>query len=197
MTHGRLLALLGAIALIIGAVMPWAVLVTAFGTVQVYGHETVGLYTGILGGVSFFFALFVTNRPGKIYHVLIAILGVICFGLTLDRYIIIAENLNLSSYVNGTVGTGLYLTFLGSILLIVGGFLRFPAFPAPPPPVSIEQEDVQPKKPATVALTVEEKAAKEVEERQASHKSTTLLIVLIAMALILVAVFFLLISLPR
>lgn|GEM_PF-5012236 len=125
--QGQLTTLLGAVGLVVGALLPWVTVASVFGSISVNGYEGDGIITGGIGLLILISALLTKGKAGKRYSVASAILGVIAtllvFWKISDVGSLAAEN---TDYVRTSVGSGLYLSAVGTILIIVGGLQRTP-----------------------------------------------------------------------
>lgn len=137
--NGRTLSLLGAGALVAGALLPWAEITAPFvGTVSVPGYRGDGLLTGGIGLLLLLGALASQGKPGKRYSIAIAIFGLLTLLLTIPKIFAIGD-IEATSAIAG-VGVGLWVSIVGGIMSVAGGMTRLPAAPvvaAPVPPVIV------------------------------------------------------------
>ena len=143
MNSARIMTLLGSIGLIGGALMPWISASSMFGALSKTGIEGDGIMTAGLGVILLLNALISKGKPGKMYSWAGSVLGIIA--LVLLFYISNNVNAALSGIDSGvmiaSVGAGIYVSFLGAILAIIGGFIKIPALP---PPVSLPSDPLPP-----------------------------------------------------
>jgi hypothetical protein len=139
MSKPRMFVLIGAIALIVGALMPWATVNSGIINLSKAGYEGDGLFTGIAGLIMMIIALVVVGKPGKVYSVaaiILSLLGVLV--LFMD----IPSLSTSTSTVRIQIGVGVPVTVVGVILAFLGGCMRVPDMVAqpiaptqvPPPP---------------------------------------------------------------
>ena len=130
MHTARVVLLLGALGLVIGAFLPWITATAAFiGTMNVSGIDGDGKLTAGIGALLVISGLISKGKPGKMYSAASGVFAVIA-GLLL-----ISTWSNVSSSVAGladnefgmaSVGSGLYLSALAAILAAIGGFMKVP-----------------------------------------------------------------------
>lgn len=131
MNSARVMTLLGSIGLIGGALMPWVSANSIFGSMSKVGIEGDGIFTAGIGVILLLTALLAKGKPGKIYSLAVSIFGLIAFFLLVYTYtnVSVAVSNNASEMLIASVGTGLYVSFLGAILAFIGGLIRIPAIP--------------------------------------------------------------------
>ena len=135
MNRGQLLLVLGGLALIIGALLPWATL-TSFlvGSFSRAGYEGDGIITGGIGILLLFGGLLVKGKPGKLYSLAGSFFALIA-GLILvsdfSNVSGIVRDMDAEESMMASIGPGLYLSALGAVLALVGGLQRVPAAPVP------------------------------------------------------------------
>jgi hypothetical protein len=146
MNRARVITLLGSIGLIGGALLPWVSTNSIFGSMSKVGIEDDGMFTAGIGVILLLTALLAKGKPGKIYSWVVSVFGLIAFFLLVYTYtnVSAAVSSNASEMLIASVGSGLYVSFLGAILAFIGGLLRIPAIPpaislpsGPQPPTSI------------------------------------------------------------
>jgi hypothetical protein len=124
MRKARVFVLLGAFALGIGALLPWATASSVLVTVTKRGYEGDGIITGIAGLILLIIALAYAGKPGKRYSIwviLIAIAAIIV--LALDC---LAINGMKVGGVMLVMGEGLILSIVGALLAVIGGCITVP-----------------------------------------------------------------------
>lgn len=133
MNQGRQITLLGATALVIGALLPWVTATSIFGSISINGYEGDGIITGGIGLLILISALLTKGKAGKRYSVAGTIFGAIVALLVfweISNVNLAAEN---ADYVRASVGSGLYLSMIGAILVVIGGLQRLSPEPTPSP----------------------------------------------------------------
>jgi hypothetical protein len=126
-TTGRTMVQLGALGLVIGALLPWAHITAAFvGKVSKAGYEGDGAFTGGIGLLILIGALVSKGKVGKPYSVASAVFSVIA-GLILlvDLAQVGSIGADLEFAVVQT-GVGIYLSLVGAFLAFLGGLRRVP-----------------------------------------------------------------------
>jgi len=142
MNRGQQLSLIGAIGLLVGAMLPWATIQSALLGLSVSkaGYEGDGVFTGAIGLLLLIGAVVSKGKPGKRYSVATALLALVAF-------LILAFDLsNVSSAVTdagegllASVGPGIYVSIVGAILALVGGLQVVPQLPQPAQPPASHQ----------------------------------------------------------
>jgi len=124
MNRGQQLTLWGGICLVVGALLPWANLTSAFFFVSdsLAGYEGDGLFTGASGLILLINALTTKGKLGKAYSIAATIFAVIV-GLILinDLTGINTVVSNAESGVIASVGVGIYISIIGAVLAAIGG----------------------------------------------------------------------------
>jgi hypothetical protein len=137
MHRGQQLSLIGAIGLLVGAFLPWVTVSAAlFGlSISKAGYEGDGIFTAGIGFIILLGSILYKGKPGRIYSIGTAVLSFIALAL------LIYTMTNLSSLgdeieagVFTSVGPGIYVSVIGALIGIVGGFLRVPDIPENEPP---------------------------------------------------------------
>lgn len=131
MNSARVLTLLGSIGLVGGALLPWVSANSIFGSMSKVGIEGDGMFTAGIGVILLLTALLAKGKPGKIYSWAVSIFWLIAFFLLVYTYtnVSAAVSNEASGMLIASVGTGLYVSFLGAILAFIGGLIRIPAIP--------------------------------------------------------------------
>jgi hypothetical protein len=129
MSSARVMTLLGSIGLIGGALMPWVSANSIFGSMSKSGIEGDGMFTAGIGVILLLIALLAKGKPGKIYSWAVSVFGLFAFFLLVYTYtnVSAAVSSNASEMLIASVGTGLYVSFLGAVLAFIGGLIRVPA----------------------------------------------------------------------
>jgi hypothetical protein len=125
--NGRLIAIAGAILVIIGSLLPWATVDTPFGSVSKNGTEGDGVISLILGVFIILGALFRFNRPGNRPWIAF-VFAVLALALGIFEYVDISSDASSISggFVDASVGIGVYVVILGA-LLGLASFMRNPS----------------------------------------------------------------------
>ncbi|HEX6579144.1 MAG TPA: hypothetical protein VF082_12335 [Jiangellaceae bacterium] len=125
---GPILSLVGGAALILGALMEWATVSTAVGTVSISSTEGGdGEVILFLGVVIVVLAGLDLARPGRFWWIGVAVAA----GLALLNGVIdffnVTENIQAEELEGGgvvSVGAGLYVALLGAAVALAGALLR-------------------------------------------------------------------------
>jgi hypothetical protein len=141
MNRGQLLTLLGGIGLILGAALPWATLTSYYFrvTTSKAGFEGDGMITGAIGVILILFAILEKGKTGKLYSVAVIIFAILAeLVVFYDLPRVLSFISSAKSDYKASVGVGIYITIIGAILAVAGGFQRVPGDPAEvrPPPAS-------------------------------------------------------------
>jgi len=139
----RLVALVGAVMVVLGSFLDWATVDSAFGSLGVGGMEGDGKLTLVAGLVAGVLLLLVRGRAGGIVGAVLlaiaALIGFVDYG-NVQEMVDAVE----SEFARASVGVGLYLVIAGGILGVVGSVLSLksgrpptvpphPMSPLPPP----------------------------------------------------------------
>ena len=108
----RLLAALGAIAIVIGSVTPWASVSASSMSVSINGTDGDGVFT-LVGGIVLLGLLFVGKYVGGI------IVGVITGGILMADLGSVSDLVEGGEFVTVAVGWGLYLATAGAVVAVV------------------------------------------------------------------------------
>jgi hypothetical protein len=145
MNNARVLTLLGAIGLIVGAFLPWVSIKSVLGSFFESGIKGYGVFSAGIGVILLLMALLAKGKAGKIYSWVVSILGLLVGILIFSVYNnILHVVVKPAQTLVASIGSGIYLSILGSLLGFIGGLLSIlqtlpPATsPLPPtaPPVS-------------------------------------------------------------
>ena len=133
MNRGKILTLVGAIGLIIGALLPWIVAEAVFGGsisksgIDGNGQISDGYVTAGIGVIVLVIAAVSKGESGKLY----SIAGSILAGLA--AIVLIVDFLDVNKMVFDTpfgvsakIGIGLYLSIAAALVALVGGVQRVP-----------------------------------------------------------------------
>jgi hypothetical protein len=126
MNRGQQITLIGAVALIIAAFLPWISATALFGNVPgvdesiAVGWEGDGIITGGIGLVLIIGSLLFRGRSGKRDSIAGAILGLLACSIVLSDFLRIAE-IGPNAGIFASTGIGLYVTFVGAIVAVIGG----------------------------------------------------------------------------
>jgi hypothetical protein len=128
--HTKLLVLGGAALLLLGSVLPWAKLEVSFlgqtASDTKNGLDADGVLTLILAVAAF--AIFVFVRSGKVTGSLVLVAGVLAGAIALYDIVDVKSafddvDVPSSMRADATVGIGLWIAAVASVVLIVGGIL--------------------------------------------------------------------------
>lgn len=108
----RLLAALGAIAIVIGSVTTWASVSDSFMSHDIKGTEGDGVLT-LIGGIAILALLFVRKYLGGI------IVGVVTGGILMNDLANVASLVDDEEFATVSIGWGLYLATIGAVVAVV------------------------------------------------------------------------------
>lgn len=119
---GQITAIVGGVLLAVGVFLPWASLgmLSANGIDKTDSEALVLVGFGLIGALS---ALAALTEQGRVASIVPALMGVIGGGLTAFYYIALAEHLDglQGNAFAPQIGYGIYVCFIGALLLLVGG----------------------------------------------------------------------------
>lgn len=121
-TLPRNMFLIGSMLLIIGALLPWAKMTTAFGTMSLAGYEGDGIISGGIGVLLLIGGLLSKGKLNKPYSIAGAIFGCIAGLVVIPKIFSIGSFTSDIAYTSA--GAGIYVSILGVILVIVGGLKK-------------------------------------------------------------------------
>jgi hypothetical protein len=121
------------VAVALGSVMPWATIVTGFGTIDFAGTVGDGQLTialGVLLGVLGAIALHDRSRPMAWAWALAAVAGIGSAGIGINAFVNITDAIDADDLVTAQVGVGLLLVIAASaaavVMAVVGHSARGP-----------------------------------------------------------------------
>ena len=119
-----------AVAVVIGAALPWVTATAPFvGTISRSGIDGGGdgLITGAIGVGIGVIALATRRRRDRNVGIAVVLLAVVLIGLAIAEMANVQHRINSidSRYVSAEIGIGLYVTLFGAVAGIVAGVLRF------------------------------------------------------------------------
>lgn len=118
---GRTLVIAGALALLLGAYLPWASITSPFfGTISIAGYEVDGIFSGVIGLILLIGALITHGKPGRPYSVAATLLAIVAAIIVFPKFIL------PTSLAMGSIGSGLFVSAMGVFLAAVGGLVRVP-----------------------------------------------------------------------
>ncbi|MCZ7542306.1 MAG: hypothetical protein M5R40_01630 [Anaerolineae bacterium] len=126
---GRVVLLLGAVALVVGSMLPWVTASTAFMSVSRSGVPGDGVITLIIGLIVGLGALIARAKPGKRLGLAYSIFGLIAGAIALLDMTNVGDvvaSANEDTLIYASVGIGLYVVAIGAVLVFVGGLMRWP-----------------------------------------------------------------------
>jgi hypothetical protein len=133
---GPVVALVGAGFAILGALMPWGTIASAFGSASIAGMEGDGKITAALAvGVGLIAGIRLLGASrGRAWAILSAIGGILVAGIALVDYTNVSERVaSVGPYVHAAVGSGLYISALGGLVMLVALFVPAQRDAAPAP----------------------------------------------------------------
>jgi|GEM_PF-1999781 len=129
-SKGKKIALLGSILLIIGGILPWATYTSWFGYEYSYGGSSYVIGLSIFAIILLFIDELITKniKEIKLCYIALGILGL--GGLALLNTIWAFVNIAFWSSIfwgalRASPGIGLYLSLIASLILMLGGFVRY------------------------------------------------------------------------
>ena len=129
-SKGKKIALFGGILLIIGGILPWATYTSWFGYEYSYGGSSYVIGLSIVAIILLFIDELITKniREVKLCYIGLGILGL--GGLALLSTIWAFVNIAFWSSIfwgafHASPGVGLYLSLVASLILMLGGFIRY------------------------------------------------------------------------
>ena len=131
MKRTQIVIFFGGVALIVAAFLPWVKPIVLFGEAAI-GHEKLaigweggGFFTGGIGAILLLVSLFYKGKPGKIYSLLITVLGLLVCWVILSDFQRIAT-LRPSAGILAATDIGLFLALAGGLAVVIGGLLKVP-----------------------------------------------------------------------
>lgn len=124
----RQLAILGMVGgglAVVGALLPWATVATAFGSVSATGIDGDGKFALGLGAVIALAAFIRYGSGGK--RGIIALLGIVTLVLAAFEYQSVSARIDPTAAFHESVGAGLYLVFLGGAAALLSSGRSKPA----------------------------------------------------------------------
>lgn len=125
-TKGTIVALIGAGLIIVAGALPWANITSIFGTISMSGFQVGGGLPGIVSLILGVFGLFVVySGDWRFKRIMCFVVGGVVFLMDLSMFSRMAEiSAEVSSpYVMASAGEGLFLSFVGFFLIVIGGIL--------------------------------------------------------------------------
>lgn len=126
---GRTVVLIGAAAIVIGALLPWAKVASFLGTITMAGYEGDGIITGVIGVLLLLGALLYKGKPGRRYSIGSSIFALVAGVVSINAMLNLSgavSDVNTDSLLNASIGSGLVLTALGSLVTFAGGLMTVP-----------------------------------------------------------------------
>lgn len=123
-----IIAIVGAVMLGVGTLLPWATITTGFGSASVNGIEGDGVIVLAIATLIGIIAVASMDRPGRAAPLVIAVAaGLALVALFID-YAGVSERLQdaSSSVARASIGTGLYLCLAGAGVALIGAIFLFP-----------------------------------------------------------------------
>lgn len=129
----QIIILLGAVVLLIGAMLPWISIVTSDDTVITGGYEGDRLITGSVGA-AILLGMFALKSKSRLHFIVASVLALIAVGIVVRDWLTIRTILARAAdggvntdgiiVTAGSVGVGIYVSLVGSVLALIGGLLR-------------------------------------------------------------------------
>lgn len=124
----RLMFGLGALGLLMGALLPWAIITAPFvGTLSIEGYQGDGIISGSIGFILLLVALMIKGKPGKTYSIVGALLGLTAALVVIPKLSSIGSVISESEFGAGSIGSGIVVSIAGSLLVIIGGLQKSPS----------------------------------------------------------------------
>ena len=115
----KILALIGSVGLVIGSVLPWAQVVSGFGTVSIAGYQGDGLITGGVGLIFLIASVLSLGRAGLVFAITGVLAGLLTGWIAIDKVgKFMGDGADIAERLS--VGAGVYVTVLGATLLFFG-----------------------------------------------------------------------------
>jgi uncharacterized membrane protein YidH (DUF202 family) len=121
---GSILIIVSGALIILGAILPWASVISVFGRISVYGYEGDGMLTGIIGILLMILGFFRIKTSSVLIGALAIILGILAGIIGGLKFFNLIINLMSTEYVKTSIGIGLYITILGGIGGFIGGVAK-------------------------------------------------------------------------
>jgi len=131
MNKGQQITLIGALALLIAAFLPWISVTALYGNSPgieegiAVGWEGDGIMTGGIGLILLIGALLSKGRPGKKFSIAGAIFGLLACAVVISDFLAIAE-IGPDAGLFASTDVGLYLTLVGALIVVIGGLQMTP-----------------------------------------------------------------------
>ena len=127
--NGKRLTIIAGAGVIIGALLPWTRLVSAFETYEKLGYETDGIFTGAFGLIIIITGLIKQGKPRKSYSIAAAILSLMVVLISIMDIADVNSVIKEDVVGTGSALVGLYVTLIAGVLGVVGGFWKYPSIP--------------------------------------------------------------------
>lgn len=123
MNFNRVMVLVGSLLLIVGALLPWG----QMGMLSLTGISGDGIFSFGLGVILLIGAIAVKEKPGKMYSIWLAILGLLASSLMcMKTYNMMQVAVVGQSASMIEIGAGIWVSLLGAGLCLLGGLLQSP-----------------------------------------------------------------------
>ena len=144
----KTLMLVGAILMILSLFLPVATVSAVFLSRSINGYESDLIFSGIIGFILLLVGLFWNGTPSKRYSPIATVLAGIALFNVLALFVR-ATGLDTTETITTSMGLGLPVCGLGSLLSFVAGLTRIPVIPTPTTGVPTTNDiTTQPRKPA-------------------------------------------------
>ena len=124
---GRIFSLLGGFGLVIGALLPWAIISSyTLGVSRgIMGYDGDGLLTAILGILVIIIGFTTSVKPNRPFSIFITLLSILSLILIFPKLFTLSES-NLSSPSEDiylSLGVGIFVSLFAGIFSAIGGLL--------------------------------------------------------------------------
>ena len=119
-----IMALVGGAALILGALLEWATVITDVGTLSISGMDADGEVMLFCGVVIVVLAVLDLALPGPWWWIGVGILGTFALFAGLIDYFNVTEGIQEAEGGDVSISAGLYVVLLGAALALAGALIR-------------------------------------------------------------------------
>lgn len=127
------LAIVGAVLIGIGSVLPWAKVESQFGDLSVAGTEGDGVITLIAAVVLAIGGFMRIKSPGSTFAKVLIVLSALVAGVTAAYDMSSISDIGGNEFATASVGIGLYVVLAGAVVGMLGAFGKPAADVAVPP----------------------------------------------------------------
>ena len=119
-----IMALVGGAALILGALLEWATVITDVGTLSISGTDADGEVMLFCGVVIVVLAVLDLALPGPWWWIGVGVLGAFALIAGLIDYFNVTEGIQEAEGGDVSISAGLYVVLLGAALALAGALIR-------------------------------------------------------------------------